>query len=211
MGGLRQGGQAEGERQPGIVGERADVMDAGLAGALGQQQRSRSTARRSAAGSTGSRPRGPGRAAAARPCAGNSSSSPAWSHGRDTGRGRPAGQPGGLDQLQAGRRPAAALIAARQPGRSPRRPGSARWSAPRPAGRAAVSAAAISVTLCPAARRASTLARSSPVALRGPFGPGRGVGEQAQLARCAAAWPSGGRWRWSSRTGRRPRRRACPR
>jgi hypothetical protein len=38
----------------------------------------------------------------------------------------------------------------------------------------AVSAAAISVTLCPAARSASTRARSSPVALRGPFGPGRG-------------------------------------
>jgi hypothetical protein len=38
----------------------------------------------------------------------------------------------------------------------------------------AVSAAEISVTLCPAARSASTLARSSPVALRGPFGPGRG-------------------------------------
>ena len=37
-----------------------------------------------------------------------------------------------------------------------------------------VSAAAISVTECPAARSASTRARSSPVALRGPFGPGRG-------------------------------------
>ena len=36
-----------------------------------------------------------------------------------------------------------------------------------------VSAAAISVTLCPAARSSSTLARSVPVALRGPFGPGR--------------------------------------
>jgi hypothetical protein len=36
-----------------------------------------------------------------------------------------------------------------------------------------VSAAAISVMLCSAARRARTLVRSSPVALRGPFGPGR--------------------------------------
>jgi hypothetical protein len=35
-----------------------------------------------------------------------------------------------------------------------------------------VSAAAISVTLCPAARSSSTRARSAPVALRGPFGPG---------------------------------------
>ena len=38
----------------------------------------------------------------------------------------------------------------------------------------AVSAPAISVTLCPAARRASTRSRSSPVALRGPLGPGLG-------------------------------------
>ena len=36
-----------------------------------------------------------------------------------------------------------------------------------------VSAAAISVTLCPAARSPSTRDRSCPVALRGPFGPGR--------------------------------------
>ncbi len=36
----------------------------------------------------------------------------------------------------------------------------------------AVSAAAISVTECPAARSASTRSRSWPVASRGPFGPG---------------------------------------
>ena len=39
VGGLGQGGQAEGERQAFVVGERANVVDAGLAGALGQQQR----------------------------------------------------------------------------------------------------------------------------------------------------------------------------
>ena len=33
-------------------------------------------------------------------------------------------------------------------------------------------AAAISVTECPAPRSSSTRARSAPVALRGPFGPG---------------------------------------
>jgi len=37
----------------------------------------------------------------------------------------------------------------------------------------AVSAAAISVTECPAARSSSTRARSSPVALLGPLGPRR--------------------------------------
>jgi hypothetical protein len=36
-----------------------------------------------------------------------------------------------------------------------------------------VHAAAISVTECPAPRNSSTRARSVPVALRGPFGPGR--------------------------------------
>jgi len=39
VGGLGQRGEAEGERQACIVGERADVMHAGLTGALGQQQR----------------------------------------------------------------------------------------------------------------------------------------------------------------------------
>ncbi len=47
----------------------------------------------------------------------------------------------------------------------------------------AVSAAAISVTECPAARRASTLTRSSPVALRGPFGPGWGSVNRLSLPR----------------------------
>ena len=37
--GLGQGGQAEGERQPFIVGQRPGVRDPRLAGALGQQQR----------------------------------------------------------------------------------------------------------------------------------------------------------------------------
>jgi hypothetical protein len=39
VGGLGQRGQAEGERQPVIVGQRPGVGDAGLVGALGQQQR----------------------------------------------------------------------------------------------------------------------------------------------------------------------------
>ena len=39
VGGLGQRGQPEGERQPFVVGQRPGVGDAGLAGALGQQQR----------------------------------------------------------------------------------------------------------------------------------------------------------------------------
>jgi hypothetical protein len=46
VGGLGQGGEAQGERQALIVGERADVVDAGLAGALGQQQRAGGLPRR---------------------------------------------------------------------------------------------------------------------------------------------------------------------
>jgi hypothetical protein len=38
VGGLRQGGEAEEERQPGIVGELVDVVDAGDPGRGGQQQ-----------------------------------------------------------------------------------------------------------------------------------------------------------------------------
>jgi len=38
VGGLGQAGEPEGERQARIVGERADVVDGGLAGAFGQQQ-----------------------------------------------------------------------------------------------------------------------------------------------------------------------------
>jgi hypothetical protein len=38
VGGLGQGGQPERECQPGVVGQRPGVGDAGLAGALGQQQ-----------------------------------------------------------------------------------------------------------------------------------------------------------------------------
>ena len=44
-----------------------------------------------------------------------------------------------------------------------------------------MSAAAISVTLCPAARSSSTRARSWPVALRGPFGPGLASVNSASL------------------------------
>jgi hypothetical protein len=39
VGRLGQRGQAERERQPFVVGQRPGVGDAGLAGALGQQQR----------------------------------------------------------------------------------------------------------------------------------------------------------------------------
>jgi hypothetical protein len=46
---------------------------------------------------------------------------------------------------------------------------------------AAVSAAAISVTEWPCARSSSTRARSSPVALRGPFGPGLVSANMASL------------------------------
>ena len=120
--------------------------------------------------------------------------------------GRPAGQRGGLDRVQ--------------PAGGPRRPSSRRGSRGSPSASricqtvcaetgipSAVSAAAISVTECPAARSSSARARSVPVALRGPFGPGLASANRS-AGLCAAAWPSGGRWRWSSRTGRRPRRRA---
>jgi hypothetical protein len=85
-----------------------------------------------------------------------------------------AGQPG----------TAAALTTSSRAG-GPRRPSSRRGSRGIPSasricqqvcaetGRPSdASAAAISVTEWPAARSASTRARSSPVALRGPFGPG---------------------------------------
>jgi hypothetical protein len=102
--------------------------------------------------------------------AGNSSSSPAWSHGMLALSGQPD--------------TAAALTGSRVTG-LPRRPSSRRGSRGSPwsdrichtvcaeMGRPwAVSASAISVTLCSVARSSSTLVRSSPVALRGPFGPG---------------------------------------
>jgi hypothetical protein len=87
------------------------------------------------------------------------------------GSGWPAIQLGGLDRIQPGRGPAAALVAAGSRGMpSASRICQAVWAdtgiPP------AVSAAEISVTECPAARSASTRWRSSPVALRGPLGPG---------------------------------------
>jgi len=50
-----------------------------------------------------------------------------------------------------------------------------------------------------------------PGGLAGPFRARPPVGEQAHLPGAQHWWPSDARWRWSTRTGRRPRRRACPR
>jgi len=57
-----------------------------------------------------------------------------------------------------------------------------------------VSAAAISVTLCLAARSSSTRCRSWPVAFAGPSAPAW-PRRTAPACSCAAAWPSGQRWR----------------
>ena len=114
VGGLGQAGQAEGECQPGVVGQRPGVGDPGLAGAFGQQQRA---------------DRLPG---GQRPGSGVAGlGDQVWqAHLADGGQqeqqsgviarqchrpGRPAGQPGGLNRVQPGRGSAAALVAAGQP------------------------------------------------------------------------------------------------
>jgi hypothetical protein len=94
--------------------------------------------------------------------------------------GRPAGQGGSLDQIQLRGRAAAALVTAGQP----RQPSAwricqavcAESGIPSP-----VHAAAISATECPAARSSRTRARSWPVALRGPLGPGLVSANRASL------------------------------
>jgi hypothetical protein len=90
---------------------------------------------------------------------------------RQAGAGGPGRKWGGLDRVQAGRAAAAALVAAGQPGNpSAWRICQTVWAETgRPS---AVSALAISVTLWSWARSRKTLVRSSPVALRGPLGPG---------------------------------------
>jgi len=113
VGGLGQGGQPEGERQPGVVGQRPGVGEAGLAGGFGQQQ--------GADRLPGGQRLGGGVAGL-----GDQVRQGHLADGREQQqqpgviarqrhrRGRPAGQRGGLDRVQPGRRAAAALIAAAQ-------------------------------------------------------------------------------------------------
>ena len=171
---------------------------------------SRSTARRSAPGSTGSRPGRPARAGPARPMAGNSSSSPAWSQGSVGGS---AGQPrsaAALTGSSRGGRPAAALVAAGQPGQPlgvedlPDRLRRHRQALGGQRGGDLGDA----VPGRPQFQHPVAQRRRWPCAV--PSGPAwsRRTGSACP---CAAGWPSGARWRWSSRTGRRPRRRASRR
>ena len=114
VGGLGQGGQPEGERQPGVVGQRPGVGDAGLAGAFGQQQGADRLP-------GGQRPGGgvAGRGDQVRQAhladGGQQEQQPGVIARQRHRRGRPAGQRSGLDRLQPGRRATAALVAAGQP------------------------------------------------------------------------------------------------
>ena len=114
VGGLGQGGQPEGERQPGVVGQRAGVGDAGLAGALGQQQRADRLPRRQFPGGGVA-----GLADQVRQAdlgdGGQQQQQPGVIARQRQRLGRPAGQGGGLDRVEPGRRAAAALVAAGQP------------------------------------------------------------------------------------------------
>ena len=115
VGGLGQGGQPEGERQPGVVGQRPGVGDAGLAGAFGQQQRADRLPRRQIPGGGVSGLADQLRQA--KICHGGQQEQQPGVIARQGQRLRgPAGQGGGLDRVQPGRRAAAALVAAGQPG-----------------------------------------------------------------------------------------------
>ena len=116
VGGLGQCGQPEGGGQAEVVDQRAEVVDPGAAGALGQQQR---------------RDRLPGReqAGGGIAAAGDQVGQAQLGHRREqqqqpgmiTGQGAvggPARQRAGLDPGQPGRAAPAGLVAARQPGQS---------------------------------------------------------------------------------------------
>ena len=205
VGGLGQGGQAEGERQAFVIGQRPGV------GSCGLRAHWPAAAFRSTATMTG-----PGRGVSAEG---------AGSAGRPGHGGQQEQQPGVIARqvcCTSGQRAAAALT------------GSSRAGAVAAAVVAAGSRRqALDVEDLPS--RSAPRPASPPGARGGDLGDGMPGGAQLQhplaelaggLARAfgpglvwvnrfsrpgAASWPSGGCWRWSSRTGRRPRRRASSR
>ncbi len=115
VGGLGQGGQAEGERQAGVVSERADMVHPGVAGAFGQQQAAH---RLPGAERSGGRVAGLADQVVQAQFGdgGEQQQQPGVITWQCRAAGRPAGQVGGLDRVQFRRRAAAALVTAGQPG-----------------------------------------------------------------------------------------------
>ena len=156
----------------------------------------------------GSRPAPSGGCRLVSQIAGNSSSSPAPSHGScSTGA---AGQPGRAAALTGSSWPAGARGGQRRGGAAaagPRCPGSASKVPRRATASPPWSARQRSRPRCARPRAAPA---PGPGAGRSPCAGlwGRAGSRRTGPARPGAAgWPSGGCWRWKSRTGRRPRRR----
>ena len=206
VGGLGQGGQARG-RRPGRGRRPARRRGGpGRGGRTWPAAASRSSARPRAPWWRGSRPRRPASGRPSSAIAGNSSNSPAWSHGsgglgRASRRQRP-----GLDRVQPG-------------GRAPLGRSSRRASRGRPSAFRMLHTVCAETGVPSAVKRRGDLGhravggaqRQHPVADRrwpcaGPSGPGLEERKQLRPAR-TQRWPSGAPWRWSSRTGRRPRPR----